>query len=290
VTHIIVLGNEKGGSGKSTTAMHLITALVRAGHAVGALDLDLRQRSLFRYLDNREDYVRRRGIPLPVPRRVALAASALDSKAAADAEEQDRFQAALEDLRHDCAYVVIDCPGSFSAYSRSAHAAADTLITPMNDSLVDFDLLARLDPATGRIRGPSVYAEMVWKARQARAAAGGIPIDWIVLRNRMSSIDAKNKRRVAGALADLAPRIGFRLLPGFSERVVFRELFLSGLTLLDLKETDDQAMTMSNIAARQEVRDLVKALNLAEAGAAPAFRTLGAARASEHRLRANAAA
>jgi chromosome partitioning protein len=87
-------------------------------------------------------------------------------------------------------------------------------------------------------------------------------MDWVVLRNRIANLDAKNKRRVAGALDELAHRIGFRLAPGFSERVIFRELFLSGLTLLDLKDTDPAAMTMSNIAARQEVRDLLKALDL----------------------------
>jgi chromosome partitioning protein len=258
---LIVMGNEKGGSGKSTTAMHLITALVRAGHSVGALDLDLRQKSLFRYLDNRLDYMRRHAVELPMPRRIVLEASGLDSRAEADAEEQARFEAALAEFAASD-YVVIDCPGSYSTYSRLAHAAADTLITPMNDSLVDFDMLARLDPASGRVKGPSIYAEMVWRARQARCASGRRPTDWVVLRNRISTLDARNKRRVAAALEDLARRIGFRLAPGFSERVVFRELFLSGLTLLDLRDTDPQAMTMSNIAARQEVRDLVRALDL----------------------------
>lgn len=262
MAHVIVLGNEKGGSGKSTTAMHLVTALARAGYAVGAVDLDLRQASMFRYLDNRADYMRRHSIPLPMPRRIRLAPSAEDSKAAAEAEEQARFDAALADLARDCDYVVIDCPGSHTGYARMAHAIADTLITPMNDSLVDFDLLARLDPASGCVRGPSVYAEMVWKARQARAARGRGPLDWVVLRNRVAALDARNKRRVGEALEDLAPRIGFRLVPGFSERVVFRELFLSGLTLLDLRETDAMAMTMSNVAARQEVRDLLRALGL----------------------------
>jgi chromosome partitioning protein len=267
MARLIVMGNEKGGSGKSTTAMHLIAALVRAGHAVGALDLDLRQKSLFRYLDNRQDYMRRHGLSLPLPRRILVEASALDSRAEAVAEEQERFQAALAELAA-CDYVVVDCPGSYSTYARLAHAAADTLITPMNDSLVDFDMLARLDPATGAVKGPSVYAEMVWKARQARCAVGRRPTDWVVLRNRMTTLDARNKRRVASALEELARRIGFRLIPGFSERVVFRELFLSGLTLLDLRETDPQAMTMSNIAARQEVRDLVRALDLPAVSAA----------------------
>ena len=267
MARLIVMGNEKGGSGKSTTAMHLITALVRNGYAVGALDLDLRQKSLFRYLDNRQDYMRRKAVDLPLPRRIGLEASTADSRTEADAEEQERFQAALAELA-GCDYIVVDCPGSYSTYSRLAHASADTLITPMNDSLVDFDMLARLDPASGRIKGPSVYSEMVWKARQARAGTGRRQMDWVVLRNRMTTLDARNKRRVAGALDELARRIGFRLVPGFSERVVFRELFLSGLTLLDLRETDPQAMTMSNIAARQEVRDLVKALDLPAISAA----------------------
>lgn len=261
MAHVIVLGNEKGGSGKSTSAMHLITALARAGHAVGALDLDLRQQSLFRYLDNRADYGRRHGIDLPMPRRAQPKASPLDSRSEAEAEEQIRFDAALAELA-DCDFILIDCPGSHSGFARMAHAIADTLITPLNDSLVDFDLLARLDPESGRIRGPSVYSEMVWKARQARAATGKPPMDWVVLRNRMAALDARNKRRVGVALTELATRIGFRLVPGFSERVVFRELFLSGLTLLDLKDTDPAAMTMSNIAARQEVRDLLRALDL----------------------------
>jgi chromosome partitioning protein len=265
--HVIVIGNEKGGSGKSTTAMHVITALVRDGHAVGALDLDQRQQSLYRYLDNRQDYMRRHGIDLPMPLRANLRASECDSRIRAEAEDADSFAETLADLS-DCDYVVIDCPGSYSGLSRLAHARADTLITPMNDSLVDFDMLARLDPGTGRIKGPSVYSEMVWKARQARAAAGRGPTDWLVLRNRVAALDARNKRRVGVALTELSNRIGFRLAPGFTERVVFRELFLSGLTLLDLKETDAQAMTLSNVAARQELRELMRALSLPIAAAA----------------------
>lgn len=265
MAHIIVMGNEKGGSGKSTTAMHVITALARDGRAVGAIDLDLRQKSLFRYLDNRADYMRRHGIDLPIPRRMDLAASEADSRAGAEAEDQARFDAAIDDLASDCDFILIDCPGSHTGFSRMAHAIADTLITPMNDSLVDFDMLARLDPSTGRIKGPSVYSEMVWKSRQARAATGRRQMDWLVLRNRMAALDARNKRRVGAALDELATRIGFRLTPGFSERVIFRELFLSGLTLLDLREADPQAMTMSNIAARQEVRELMRSLALPEA-------------------------
>ena len=262
MAHIVVLGNEKGGSGKSTTAMHIIAALTRSGASVGAIDLDLRQQSLFRYLENRENFVARKNVPLPIPKKVNLSLSKADSRGAAKTEEENRFADALNSLEESCSYIVIDCPGAHTRYAQMAHSAADTLITPMNDSLVDFDLLARLDPADGSIKGPSVYSEMVWKARQMRAQAGLKPIDWVVLRNRLSSIDAKNKRRVGKALDDLSKRIGFRIVPGFTERVIFREMFLSGLTLLDLKDDDTHKLNMSNIAARQELRELLKALDL----------------------------
>jgi chromosome partitioning protein len=129
-------------------------------------------------------------------------------------------------------------------------------------------LLARINPDTGKVIGPSIYSEMVWDARQLRASAGLKPIDWVVLRNRMATVNAKNRHKVGRALKDLSKRIGFRIVPGFSERVVFRELFLSGLTLLDLREADRNMMSLSNIAARQEVRELLRALNLPDVEAA----------------------
>lgn len=243
--------------------MHLFVALARAGQRVGAIDLDLRQRSFFRYLENRTAYMERRGVQLVMPHQILLEQSRQDSVRSAKAEEEERFAAALDEMDRYCDFVIIDCPGSHTRYAQMAHAAADTLITPLNDSLIDFDLLARVDPANGRILGPSIYSEMVWKSRQLRARAGLKPVDWVVLRNRVSMLEAKNKRRVGKAMEDLSKRIGFRIVPGFSERVVFRELFLLGLTLLDLKDTGEGGgLSMSKIAARQEVRDLMRALAL----------------------------
>ena len=262
MAHIIVLGNEKGGSGKSTTAMHLMSAISRSGHKVGAIDLDLRQQSFFRYIDNREAFCANKGVDLPLPQRVSLRLSSQDSQKSAQSEEETRFAEALQTLEAECSFILIDCPGAHTRYAQMAHAVADTLITPMNDSLVDFDLLARLDPATGKVLGPSIYSEMVWSARQLRSQAGLKPVDWVVLRNRMSSLNARNKRKVGSALEELSKRIGFRLIPGFSERVIFRELFLNGLTLLDLKDIGERKLTISNIAARQEVRDLIRSLEL----------------------------
>ncbi|MEM9060747.1 MAG: division plane positioning ATPase MipZ [Pseudomonadota bacterium] len=265
-THIIVLGNEKGGSGKSTTAMHLFVALSRAGHRVGAVDLDSRQQTFFRYLDNRNAYNERQGVSLAMPLLAAVDPSTAPLRAKAAMEDRQNLEDTIAFLSRSCRFIIIDTPGAVTPLSEAAHAAADTLITPMNDSLIDFDLLGRIDPANGKVLGPSVYSEMVWSGRQARAAAGKEPTDWVILRNRMSTLESRNKRKVGGALADLSKRIGFRVIPGFSERVVFRELFLNGLTLLDLKKEGLISLTLSHVAARQELRDMVKALSLPDIG------------------------
>jgi chromosome partitioning protein len=264
--HVIVLGNEKGGSGKSTTAMQLFVALARAGHRVGALDLDLRQQSFFRYLDNREAHGRRSGADLLMPRRIRLATNGAARSGEDASADRARLAEAVTELSRDSDFIVIDTPGAVTALSEAAHIAADTLITPINDSLIDFDLLGRVDPVTGKVKGPSIYSEMVWSARQHRAARCRNPIDWVVLRNRLTMLESRNKRRVGEVLAELSCRIGFRIAPGFSERVIFRELFLSGLTLLDLESDGPIPLTMSHVAARQEVRDLIKALNLPGVG------------------------
>ncbi|MEO1490923.1 MAG: division plane positioning ATPase MipZ [Pseudomonadota bacterium] len=260
--HIIVLGNEKGGSGKSTTAMHLFVALAQQGHQVGAIDLDSRQQSFFRYVDNRVAFGERRGTSLVLPVREDIAPSSAPMRTKAAIEDKENLRSAIQRLSQRCGFIIIDTPGAATPLSEAAHALADTLITPMNDSLIDFDLLGRIDPATNKVAGPSIYSEMVWSARQHRAAAHEPPTDWVVLRNRLATLESRNKRKVGGALAELSRRIGFRVAPGFSERVIFRELFLQGLTLLDIKQDGDFAMTISHVAARQELRDMIKSLNL----------------------------
>ena len=262
MAHIIVVGNEKGGSGKSTTCMHVATALVRMGHRVGALDLDVRQRSFGRYTENRAAFLARTGLELPSPHYLALPEVDEATVGAGEHVLDRRLALGMAQLEPVSDFILIDCPGSHTRLSQVAHTLADTLITPLNDSFIDFDLLARIDPDTGKVKGPSIYSEMVWNARQLRGQAGLKPIDWIVLRNRLGVQQMHNKKKVGAALEDLSKRIGFRVAPGFSERVIFRELFPRGLTLLDLKDTGVETLNLSNIAARQEVRDLVAELRL----------------------------
>jgi chromosome partitioning protein len=260
--HVIVVGNEKGGAGKSTVAMHLIVALLRMGRRVGAIDLDLRQRTLSRYVENRVQWCAQHGQALPMPQIADVRGSIARNLDLAEAEEAALFTATLKRLAETCHFIVVDAPGADSFLSREAHAVADTLITPMNDSFVDFDLLGDIDAATHEVVKPSFYAELVWESRKRKAMTARRPIDWVVMRNRMAAgrIDARNKVRMGDALHALSGRVGFRLAPGLSERVVFRELFPQGLTLLDVAARDD--LKMAHVAARQEVRDLMIVLKL----------------------------
>ncbi|MBW8309455.1 MAG: division plane positioning ATPase MipZ [Candidatus Paracaedibacteraceae bacterium] len=258
--YIIVLGNEKGGTGKSTVTTHVITALLWKGYKVGSIDVDARQGTLSRYVENRQHRVQESGLALPLPQHIAVFRSNLESTPAACEEEKAQFTQALEQHR-GCHFIVIDTPGSDTYLSRLAHSYADTLITPLNDSFIDLDMLVRVAPDSLDILRPSTYAEMVWEQKKQRAMRDGGKIDWIVLRNRLASIHSRNREEMEKVLGALAKRIGFRLLPGFGERVIFRELFLNGLTLLDMRETGTP-MTLSHVAAKQELTDLLDRLNL----------------------------
>jgi chromosome partitioning protein len=250
-THVIVFANEKGGTGKSTTAVHVAIALAAKGAKVACIDLDHRQRTLGRYLDNREATARTKGIDLPTP-----AHATGDGRADGNfAELFQRFMGAHE-------FLVIDTPGRDDPCARTAAAIADTLVTPMNDSFVDFDLIGQVDPETFKVTRPSFYSELIWDVRKARAKEDGATIDWVVLRNRLQYLEARNMRRVQEALTQLARRVGFRIIPGLGERVIYRELFPAGLTLLDSKAFG--GMGLSHVAARQELREMMAGLSLPE--------------------------
>lgn len=257
--HVIVFANEKGGTGKSTTAVHTAIALAARGARVSCLDLDHRQRTLGRYLDNRRESIKRSGRELPMPRYETH-----------DGESNDLFSESLERLGADSDFLIIDTPGRDDKFGRIAITNADTLVTPMNDSFVDFDLIGHVDPDTFKVVRPSFYSELIWDSRKRRAKADGATIDWVVLRNRMQHIEARNMKRVSEAIDQLAKRVGFRVIPGLSERVIYRELFPKGLTMLDAREFGQ--MGLAHVAARQELREMMAGLALPEtAGTIPVF-------------------
>jgi chromosome partitioning protein len=247
--HTIVFANEKGGTGKSTTAVHIAVALAATGHRVAAIDLDHRQRTLSRYLENREGSIRRLGLDMPMP---AYATLNLLTPAGLDQE--------ITRIGSDADFVVVDTPGRDDPLTRAAISRADTIVTPINDSFVDLDLIGQVDAETFKVKKLSYYAELIWDLRKVRANENGSSVDWVVLRNRLQHIEANNMKRVGRALVELSKRAGFRTIPGLSERVIYRELFPKGMTLLDMNAA--AGFGISHIAARQELREMVGALGL----------------------------
>lgn len=259
--HVIVIGNEKGGCGKTTVAMHLAVGLLRLGFKVGCIDLDHRQQSLGRYFANRRAWMDRSGIDLPTPVMVVMQPSAAELKAQAVAQEKAGLAALLGHLTGQCDFIVVDCPGSDVALARHAHVHADTLITPINDSLLDLDLLGRLDPVSWELQAAGVYANLVWELRRERRQAHRSGIDWVVTRSRLSALSDRNKQKMAEILPRMSKVLGFRLSDGFGERVIYRYLFLWGLTVLDMAQAGiDLGGGKSNLAARDEVVTLLRNL------------------------------
>lgn len=262
--HVIVVGNEKGGSGKSTLAVHLIVALMKEGRRVASIDTDSRQLSLTRYLENRGRWARKAGAALDQPAHFSVKLG--EGKVVADVEAREfaAFTEIVERLGERYDVVVVDTPGSDSYRMRLSHAMADTLVTPVNDSLVDLDVLGRLDNDGETVMGVSQYADLVQTSRRERDVAIGRPCDWVVVRNRIAPLVSRNQRKVVGGLERLQEMLGFRVADGITERLIFRELFPLGLTVFDTldKRVLGVEPTMSHVAARREIRDLVSALRL----------------------------
>lgn len=268
---VIVVGNEKGGAGKSTLAIHIVAGLLHAGRRVAILDLDLRQRSMSHFFAHRAAWTAANNVTLPMPTEPDLG----DGKALAKADEAEQiaiFERAFSEAQGSDV-ILIDTPGGDTPLARAAHAKADQIVTPMNDSFVDFDMLGTVDPVTLELLKPSTYSEAVWEARKHRAIKEGrhAAIDWVVITNRLAVAEARNRKRLEERMLKLAKRVGFRVGPGLRDRVIYRELFPFGLTVADLSnEVRPVAVSLAHVAARQEMRNLMQSLGL-DAAALPAL-------------------
>jgi chromosome partitioning protein len=262
--HVVVLGNEKGGSGKSTVGMHVAVALMKAGQRVATIDLDSRQKSFTHYIENRKAWAKHAKLDLEIPTHFCIARADGASVAQNETEEFTGFAKAVDSVEHDYDFVVIDTPGHDSYLMRLAHSMADTLITPLNDSFVDFDVLGTVDPATFALTGTSHYSEMVREARRQRRVVDHATTDWIVVRNRLSTLGSRNKKVVGEGLKELSLRLGFRSVDGFAERLIYREFYPRGLTGLDDLDvaTLGTRPSLSHVTARQEVENLLRELRL----------------------------
>ena len=269
-TRVIVVANEKGGSGKSTVAVHMAIALIKSGQRVATIDLDARQKSFTHFVENRRAWAKQVARDLEMPDHFCFGKvhypSAEDEAAGCKA-----LSDTVETLARTYGVIVIDTPGHDSYLMRLAHSLADTLITPLNDSFVDLDVLGTVDPSTFEVTGTGHYSQMVQAARRQRQLDQA-STDWIVLRNRLSTISSRNKRLVGGGLQQLSRWLDFRCIEGLGERVIFRELYPRGLTAVD--DIDEITLgtrpTMSHVTARLEMQNLLAAILLGESGSSAA--------------------
>ena len=263
-THVIVVGNEKGGSGKSTTAFHLAIFLLYQGFRVASIDVDSRQQTFTNYVRNRRHWTQARGLDLPHTTHFHLPILRNDSARENQKLEFELFRQAVTEVEGSADYLVVDTPGFDTHLTRLAHSLADTLVTPLNDSVIDLDVISHIDPVTHEPREMSHYAKLVQRARTERLAIDGQTIDWILVRNRIAMLSSRNMRLVQAGLEKISVRLGCRIADGIAERVIFRSLFPTGLTVFDPLDSEmlGGLPSMSHVSARQEYRQLVEALRL----------------------------
>ncbi|MBF8246944.1 MAG: AAA family ATPase [Rickettsia sp.] len=263
---VIVIGNEKGGVGKTTCAIHSLIYLLYKGHKVASIDLDSHQKSLTTYINNRVNYIKEnKNLKLPIPKHFLVTASQNINREIKFLQERKAFQEVITSSLEKFDYVIIDTPGYNSYLSGYAHSYADIIITPVNDSFIDIDVIAKYDSKEGGSKfaksyKPSPYSQLIWEHKMQKLKRDNKQINWLITRNRLSNLNSKNKTQVCEILEILAKKIGFKIIPGFKERVIFKELFLKGLTLLDTKANLLKKPTISNIAAREELKQFMNSI------------------------------
>jgi chromosome partitioning protein len=262
--HVVVLGNEKGGAGKSTLAMHIAVALLNLGQRVATVDLDLRQRTFTCYVDNRRAWAKRTGSDLAMPEHQCVARGTTQKLDENETIEFSGFVDVLTAVEQTHNFIVVDTAGTDGHLTRLAHSMANTLVTPLNDSFVDFNVLGTVDPESYAVTGESHYARMVREARQQRRLVDGIQMDWVVVRNRVSSLESRNKQRMVRGINELAVRLGFRIAEPLGDRLIYRELFPRGITALDTLDEKTLGMrpTLSHLTAQKELMSLIETLRL----------------------------
>lgn len=258
--HIIVFGNVKGGSGKSTLSMHVAVGLMKAGRRVATLDLDFDQRTLSRYIANRQDFAKERDLILDIPTHYRFEEGPTGTRAHAPETARLNFiSRAVAAVEADNDFLIIDTPSGVNKTNLFAHALADTVITPINDSFLDLDVILLASKEQTGNMSQSPYADTVERAREARRSVTSRAMDWLVVRNRFSLLESRNERAIREATEDAGKRLGFRTAPGLAERVIYREFFPNGLTAFDGMEASLLGVKAapSHVAARQEVRQLI---------------------------------
>lgn len=248
---IIVFGHEKGGTGKSTLTIHVAIGLKMQNYTVGVIDLDARQGTSIRFLTRRER------LDLMVPDQYfGILNSTSDSKEIAFKEDEIALKTAITKMR-DLDYIIIDTRGSNNNFTQLAINFCDKLITPINDSVLDIDMLISIGSKDQVFFGP--YTQTVWEQKKQRNLQNNMkPIDWYLIRNRVSPIVTKNTNNCTAMLETICRKIGCKLGPSITERVIYKETLDRGLLLFDLQDQASISNFQTFSKAYEDISRLVE--------------------------------
>jgi len=245
---VITIGNNKPGAGKTTLAVHVILSLVSYGYRVCAIDIDPDQRSLSHYLENRKRYMNQRGITLPMPTAHATVNQRSLSTAISNDTHCHHFQDYIHRICQEYDFLVMDTQAFNSFLSRFAHSLANIIITPVNYSLSDIE---------------GEYWSLIERRNDTQNQIHSTPLRWFILRNRYLLVDTPGIRHIYKQFSRLAFSHELIWKDGLQERPLYHELFLRGLSLLDVgEENHGIEVTLPYIAARQELRQFLRTLCL----------------------------
>lgn len=258
---IIVFSNLKGGTGKSTTALSVIVGLLRQGKSVASLDLDMDQEALSRYLFNRTRFAKLTKLRIGMPDHHRFTQIDPGGNGAELSTRLDKLSELIDKLVAENDYLVIDCPSLDNPLTRAVTARADVLTSPVNESFLDIDVIGEVRGSPPTVTRVGPFAEIIGAEMQRRREEGIAPLEWIVVRNRRNPSATRHTAAIGTVLDELARNLSFRVTDGFVDRLIFRELFLVGLSILDLRKDDPLiAGNSSHKSAYEEASDLLQSV------------------------------